>query len=95
MDPDGTPYGVYITENWSTNGSISSTFGNDSSYLVSSESGDSYTIGGSSPFSQHIIYIVPGAMCQTDGEGIVQSTGRHFAILYMLENGATYCLDDQ
>ena len=95
VDPDGTPYGVYITENWSSNGSISPTFGNEFSYLVPSESGDSYTIGGSSSFSQHIMYIIPGAMCQIGATGVVQSTQRHFAIMYILENGATYCMDDQ
>lgn len=93
IDPDGTPYSMYITENWASAGAITPTFGNDQSYLVTANSGESYTIGGNSPFSQHIIYIIPGGVCSDDS--VVLSQKRHFAIMYMLEDETVYCIDDQ
>ena len=53
--------------------------------------GDGYTIGGSNPLSEHVIYIVTGARC--DGERAVKSDLRHFAVLYRLENSSVYCGD--
>jgi NDP-sugar pyrophosphorylase family protein len=92
MDPGGTPYSLYITENWVDNESVTPTFGNTNSFLV--VNGDGYTIGGDSPFSEHVIYVIPGGVCSEDT--IVKSTNaRQFGILYMLESGTINCLDDR
>ena len=93
LDPDGTPYSLYITENWAENESITPTFGNTNSSLVVDEEG--YTIGGNSPFNEHIIYVVPGGICNEYSDGVVSSTERHFAIMYILESAEVYCMDDQ
>ncbi|MBR0480062.1 type II secretion system protein [Candidatus Saccharibacteria bacterium] len=92
-DPDGTPYSMYITENWAVSDSITPTFGNENSKLVLHGSAGGYTIGGDSPFSEHVVYIVPGGRC--DGEDVVKSEKRHFAVLYRLEGAGVYCIDDQ
>ncbi len=89
-DPDGTPYSFYITENLSENDGLTITFGSSSSYLIGDENG--YTIGGGSPFEQHVIYIIPGGMC--NDTTVIKNKANHFAILYMLESGDVYCLDD-
>ena len=44
-------------------------------------------------FDQHAVYIVPGGQCADDV--VIQSTARHFAVLYRLEGAGTYCIDDQ
>lgn len=94
VDPDGTPYSVFITENWVDNGKITTSFGNKYSELVEDEE-DGYTIGGSSPFDQHVIYIVPGASCSRYTSVVKASNNKHFAILYQLEDDdEAYCLDD-
>ncbi|MBR3332381.1 type II secretion system protein [Candidatus Saccharibacteria bacterium] len=94
QDPDGVPYSMFITENWAVNGSISTTpKGQSKSKLIAGDVTDSYTIGGTSPFSEHIVYIIPGARC--DGSNVVKSEKRHFAILYRLEGAGNYCIDDQ
>ena len=96
IDPDGTPYSVLITDNWAkvSNGG-SGTLGvitfNENSKLVEKDGG--YTIGGSNPFDEHVVYIVPGGRC--DGEVVNQSQKRHFAVLYKLEDESVYCIDDQ
>ena len=93
-DPDGEPYSVYITENWSVSNSITLTpSGITGSKLISSEVANGYTIGGDDVFSQHIIYIVPGGKCSDSS--VVKSERRHFAILYLLEDQSVYCIDDQ
>ena len=96
VDPDGTPYSVLITDNWAkVSGGGSGTLGiitfNENSKLVEKDGG--YTIGGSNPFDEHVIYIVPGGRCE--GEVVKQSQKRHFAVLYMLEDERVYCIDDQ
>lgn len=92
-DPDGDYYSLFITENWFENGDITTAPENSKSELVTSDDGG-YTIGGSSPFSEHIIYLVPGASCNANSDGIVKSTnGRRFAVLYMLENDSIFCTD--
>ncbi len=98
QDPDGVPYSMVITPNWALvdtalSGSGTYSEGSSSSKLISSDSGQSYTIGGENPFSMHIVYIVPGARC--NGEKVEKSQKRHFAILYRLEGAGTYCIDDQ
>ena len=55
--------------------------------------GNAYTIGGESPFSEHVVYIVPGGKCS--GSDVVKSEKRHFAVLYRLEGAGVYCIDDQ
>lgn len=93
MDPDGTPYSVYLTGNWATTGLYSS-YGSKLSELVFSERSEnaSVTIGGESPFEEHVIYIIPGSSCK-DGEGaaIKSANERSFSILYQLEGSAVYC----
>ena len=93
-DPDGVLYSMYITENFAE-GNISAT-GIGDAKLVSDNDGegqrvDKYTVG--TDFDKHIIYVIPGGQC--DGEGVIKSTKRHFAILYRLECAGVYCIDDQ
>ena len=91
VDPMGTPYNVLITSNWAKNGD--GTLGvityNENSKLVEKNSG--YTIGGNYPFSEHVMYIVPGGIC--DGSVVKQADKTQFAILYMLESGIVSCVD--
>ena len=91
-DPEGAPYSLVITENYAL-GEIStlSLQGNNNSKLVAKDGG--YTVGGDSPFSEHVVYIVPGGRC--DGEVVKKSQKRHFAVLYRLEGAGVYCIDDQ
>ena len=94
QDPNGKAYSMFITENWAVKGSITTTpSGQTNSKLVAGDSTDSYTIGGESPFSEYIVYVIPGARC--DGSNIVKSEKRHFAVLYRLEGAGNYCIDDQ
>ncbi|MBR3332382.1 type II secretion system protein [Candidatus Saccharibacteria bacterium] len=100
QDPDGVPYSVFITENYGDTGSITTRpKGNQNSTLeqdvtiTTSDGSPAYTIGGKNPFSEHIVYIIPGARC--DGSSIVKSEKRHFAVLYRLEGAGNYCIDDQ
>ena len=93
-DPDGVYYSLYITKNFAKDGGTSdiSVNGGDQGYNIGSgQTGGSYTV--KSEFDQHIIYIIPGGQCA--GEDVVQSTKRHFAILYRLEGAGVYCIDDQ
>lgn len=94
VDPDGTPYSLYITENWAENEGITTGFGNTSSTLVAV--GDGFTIGGSSPFAEHVIYVIPGGTCNDTQDGIIKiNNARNYGIMYMLESGDVYCIDDQ
>ena len=91
-DQDGSYYSLVITDNYSDGALITTSIeGNNNSKLVVKDSG--YTIGGDSPFSEHIVYIVPGSKC--NGEIVVKDTARHFSILYRLEGAGVYCIDDQ
>ena len=86
-DPSGKYYSLFITDDLSE-GEITTSYGSDNSKLVKTDSG--YTIGGYSPFDEHVIYIVPGATC--DGNTVIKSTSkRKAALLYMLENYGVYC----
>ena len=92
VDPDGTPYSVYITENLISNEGITMSFGSDLSKLVLNDS--EYTIGGSSPFGAHVIYIIPGATCNTEYDGAVKAQEiDNFAVLYQLKGDGAYCAD--
>ena len=96
VDPDGTPYSVLITDNWAKvsdggSGTLGVITFNENTKLVEKDGG--YTIGGSNPFDEHVVYIVPGGRC--DGEVVNQSQKRHFAVLYKLEDESVYCIDDQ
>ena len=94
QDPDGKPYNLVITKNWALNNdAMSSISYNDNNKLIDGEVSGSYTIGGNSPFSEHVIYIVPGGRCS--GSSVIKSEKRHFAVLYRLEGAGTYCIDDQ
>ncbi|MBQ6487434.1 type II secretion system protein [Candidatus Saccharibacteria bacterium] len=98
-DPEGVPYSVLITDNWAkqseggsgTLGVITPGEGGENSKLEEKDGG--YTIGGGNPFSEHVVYIVPGGRCE--GEVVKQSQKRHFAVLYRLEGAGVYCIDDQ
>lgn len=91
-DPDGTPYSVVITKNWDLNAPAPVTLG--TSKLAEASTGE-YTIqdNNGSAYDAHVVYVVPGGRCQ--GDRVLKSTKRHFAILYRLEGAGTYCIDDQ
>lgn len=98
-DPDSTLYSLYITENLADVNQLTTNLSNNSSsYLIPTSNGG-YTIGGSSPFSQHIIYIIPGAMCNNSQpiDAIRATTQRDFAVMYALEGDGNeiYCIDNQ
>lgn len=90
-DPDGVPYRVVITSNWAMT-NLTNTSYNDKNKLIS-DGADGFTIGGENPFSEYVVYIVPGGRC--DGEYVRKSQKRHFAVLYRLEGAGVYCIDDQ
>lgn len=100
-DPDGKPYNMVITANWANlQGNLEGVQFNENSKFEPTTATDSanktyngYTIGGNSPFSEHVVYIVPGGRCI--GDVVVKSEQRHFAILYRLEGAGVYCIDDQ
>ena len=102
-DPDGVPYNLVITPNWANATSAATVTGakfDDQNKLEAKNATDSagktysgVTIGGTDPFSQHVVYIIPGARCI--GDVAIKSEQRHFAILYRLEGAGTYCIDDQ
>lgn len=97
-DPNGVPYSLVITPNWS-NGADADNAHNGNSQLTTGETIDgtqTYTIrdyDNGNAFDSYTIYIVPGARCI--GDAAAPSTKRHFAILYRLEGAGTYCIDDQ
>ena len=93
LDPDETPYSVYISENWIENGTITTDFGNYDAYLTGTEKG--FVIDGDSPFEQHIIYIINGGKCNEKNGVIKASAAEHFAIMYQLEDDTTYCIDTE
>ena len=100
IDPDGFPYNMVITSNYATltgNNALEpssiSAISEDSRLVLRTDANNeqSYTIGGENPFPQHVIYIIPGGECQ--GEAVVKSQLRHFAVLYQLEGSGVYCGD--
>ena len=96
QDPDGEPYNMIITPNWgvNANGPAAAAFNEKNKLVSGTKDGQTgYTIGGDSPFSEHVVYIVPGARCS--GEYVLKSEKRHFAVLYRLEGAGVYCIDDQ
>ena len=96
-DPNGVPYNVVITPNWSNGENVAGAniqiAGGAGSKLE--KVGDSYTIrdNGGNAFDAYTIYIIPGGRCL--GDAAVKSTKRHYAILYRLEGAGVYCIDDQ
>ena len=95
QDPNGVPYSVTITPNWAIKKSLISsktTRGTADSNLTG-DATNGYTITGNDPFSVYVVYIVPGGKC--NGDKVIKSEKRHFAILYRLEGAGTYCIDDQ
>lgn len=94
QDPDGVPYNMVITPNWAeTANALANAKYNEKNALIAGEVENSFTIGGDSPFSEHVIYIIPGGKCS--GSSVLKSERRHFAVLYRLEGAGTYCIDDQ
>lgn len=98
-DPDGTPYSMVITCNWSSNRCDPTGAGISTSQLAeaTAQTGETgVTIGNQGDgqaYDAHAIYIIPGGRCV--GDVVVNSTKRHFAVLYRLEGAGTYCIDDQ
>lgn len=96
-DPDGKDYKVVITPNFTstTPTAMQSISYNPQSKLAASsaDATNGVTIGGESPFSQYVVYIIPGGRCVDDY--VVKSEKRHFAVLYRLEGSGTYCIDSQ
>lgn len=101
-DPDGTPYSLAITANWSiTAPTASTTYGvtiggkNYSSTLTVDGNNENArgTITGDTAYDAHVVWIVPGGRC--DSDKVAPSQQRHFAVLYRLEGAGTYCIDDQ
>ena len=95
-DPNGTPYSLVITPNWSDNINASNAENGSSKLALVSGTTDQYTIqdkDGSNAFDSYTIYIIPGGRCV--GDAVTQSTKRHFAVLYRLEGAGNYCIDDQ
>lgn len=102
-DPDGSPYSIVITRNWSLHTPTAVTYtptAGGTSNARSSLTGDAnngFTISdvanGGNAYDAHVVYIVPGGRCS--GDRVLSSTKRHFAILYKLEGAGTYCIDDQ
>jgi hypothetical protein len=89
-DPDGVPYGVTVTENLLDSSKITKSFGSKKSYL--SESKGEYTIDGSDPLSEHMIYIIPGAKCNPDNNNAIKgSSKKSVAVLYYLGDDEIYC----
>ena len=88
IDPDGSPYNIYFSENWANkNGDLVTSHGPGQL----KKNGSSYTLG--TEFDDHMIYVIVGGRC--DGESVVKAQPRNFAILYRLEGAGTYCIDDQ
>ena len=101
-DPDGTPYSLAITGNWSVPANVvdatyNVTIGNStyaSTLDVTGSGEDSRgTITGDNAYDAHVVWIVPGGRC--DSDKVAPSQQRHFAVLYRLEGAGTYCIDDQ
>ena len=87
VDPLGEPYGMYITGNWVDDGSIDTGFEGVSTGLVAE--GEGYTVDG----EDGVIYVVKGGRC--DGSKAVKdNSSRNFALLYWLEGGEVYCVDN-
>ena len=90
IDPDGTPYSLVITSNYSYGPLTWDTVQDDGNDLISE--GGGFTLHND-VLSHHTIYVIPGGKCE--GEIVKRSSRRHFAILYLLEEDNVYCLDDQ
>ena len=95
QDPNGVPYSVTITPNWALRNQLISTTSTrgDSTSNLTGDASNGYTITGNDPFSVYVVYIVPGGRC--NGDKVIKSEKRHFAVLYRLEGAGTYCIDDQ
>ena len=92
-DPDGTYYSIYILKNLNTK-----YYSDGTSAWLTGVGDDIWTIKSNkisiqTEFDKHIVYIFPGGQC--DGENVVKSAPRHFAVVYRLEGAGIYCIDDQ
>lgn len=94
-DPDGVLYSVAITCNWANTSCNKGASNGTSELAATGNTNGSYTIKdkGGLAFDAYTIYIVPGGRCS--GDTVVESTKRHFAVLYRLEGAGVYCIDDQ
>ncbi len=94
-DPSGEFYNIYLTADWSkTEDIMVSDYENENSKLVVSETDNSYTIGGDSPESEHIIYMIVGGRCNGEENGVTKSTSRKVGVLYALESGEIFCANN-
>jgi len=95
-DPDGVPYSMVITPNWSNGADVSGASNGTSKLALVTNTDNEYTIqdnNDGNAFDAYTIYVVPGGRCV--GDRVSTSTKRHFAILYRLEGAGVYCIDDQ
>ena len=90
MDPDGSLYNIYFSENWATTKKQLVT-SHGPARLKQGEASGAYTLD--TTFDDHMIYVIPGGRCQ--GDEVVRDSARHFAIMYRLEGAGVYCIDDQ
>ena len=82
-DPDGTPYNL-----WSPPAALSATiknvfFNNDSKTTPTFEE------------NNHTIVALAKAKCGTENKAELADGPNNFALLYLLEGGAVYCVDNQ
>ena len=89
-DPSGDVYNILITGNIADGGEIGNVTFNANSKLTTSNK--KYTIGGKAPFYEHVVYIIPGAKC--DGTSAKAAKKTEYVVLYRLEEGQTYCLNN-
>ena len=90
VDPDGKPYSIYFSKNWS-NITGQPPLSHGPASLKKGKTNDSYTVG--TQFDSHMIYVISGGRC--NGDEVVKDSARHFAIMYRLEGAGVYCTDDQ
>ena len=82
VDPDGTTYNLYSPAN-QLSGDIAQVF-NKSGATISFEE------------NHHVIIALAKAKCsETENKAEMASGANNFALFYMLEGGAVYCVDNQ
>lgn len=92
IDPDGSPYDLYVTENFAKQGSIATYLMDEENRLV--ETLEGYTIGGEAPNVKHIMYVVPGGRCGNGDEvSVIKGAEKQYAIIYQITSRKAYCLD--
>ncbi len=91
-DPEGMPYSIYITENLAEAGALALRLMTEESTLK--ETTEGYTIGGTEPFKEHIMYVVPGGRCSSGDEvAVMKGSSGQYAIIYQVTSKRAYCSD--